>query len=1564
MFVLTAAIITVTVRTVSPVANAQQADLPRGDLDWPTYMHDRYRSGITQAALRLPLSAKWVYRAPGPPTTAWPDPPPGPVEGVLERPKLKFDDVYNVALSGGRIYFGTTEDNKVYCLDAATGRKLWDFFTDGPVRLAPTVYKGRVYVGSDDGCVYCLDAATGKLVWKFNAAPEPTRILGRGKMCSLWPIRTGVIVDKDTAYFGAGLFPAERVFIYALNANDGSVIWKNDTANFTPGSGARGGFTPQGYVLASNEFVFFPSGRALPACFSREDGRFLYQRGLNWRTWGSIGGCFALIADNRLYVQATEVVEFEQKTGTAKFAWYEGKRLLVTGRVSYMLNDDGITALDRINYPRLQNEKRAIAGRRAALKRQKPKNLDEQLKALDEQEKKIVAELKKCVLWRVERKGLEAMIIAGNLLIAGGDGEVLAIDRNSGRIVWNGKVEGVAKGLAVADGRLVVSTTTGAIYCFAPGGGTMAVISPPANPNPYPRDAAAEAYATAARAILGLSGIRRGYCLVLSAGDGRLAFELAKRSDLRIYGVEADQAKVDAARKALDAAGLYGRVCIDRAAPNALPYSDYFANLVVCDEAVLGSDLTASAKEAWRCLKPCGGVLIVGSPRSTISEAKLRQWLASAGIKNYQIIRRSGLWAKVVRGQIPGSDWWTHQYGTPGNICSSNDANVHLPLGVLWYGDPGPAFVPSRHARNVAPLAINGRVFLQGFSKICCFDAYNGFIYWTREVPGAYRTGASHEASNLALRPDSLFVATGARCLRLSVETGETMATFELPPGTNADGKHKWAYVAVVGDTLVGSAQLRRPFSDAVFAYDIPSGKLKWMRKCVDARDTAIAIDGGRLFIVERRPVTDAQRRAACAPRIADLKRRKNITDQQAEEEIKKAAVRWAVAIDLASGKTVWEKPVDVTKCYDVGRGGGALLLMAHHGVLVFTGTHGDGHYWSDFLGGAYVERRALVISQKDGRLLWTKPIGCRIKPLIVGDTLFAEPWAFDLHTGKQKTRIHPFTGKPTIWEMERPGHHCGPIVGCPKALFFRSWSTAYYDLVADHGTEHFGGHRTGCWVNTLPVGGLMVEPEASSGCQCLHAVQVTVVFKPRSNGVRRTWGGFCSRGEYMPIKHLCVNLGAPGDRRDKSGRLWLSYPRPWGRMRLDIPLKIEVSNGKGYFCQPAEYFEAPGAEIPWLFASGCHGNAEYTFTLANPEDGAALYTVRLGFIDTANTAAGRRVFDVKLQGKTALASFDPVAAGGPGRAVVKEFRDVRVDDGKLRIALVAKAPADKAEDSQLPLLNFVEIIRERVLGVGMAAPDVTLSDLDNQKTIEVKMANRTERAFSGRLTVQAPSFIAVSPTFVPIKLAQDEKTAIKLTVRVARPGRAGKYEVRLRLVDAGGRLENQRVLALEYLGARGRVVVAAAEDAHVVARSPNQNFGRDPVLSVDGGGQAMRDKDWSIAYMKFRFQIPGRFVSAKLRLHVSDNAWADSGDSGVVRLVEGQWTETGITFANRPKLGRTVAKIGRVRRGEVVERELDIDLTGKTELSLAIDPTSADGTGYVSKEGGDPPQLIIEYAK
>jgi outer membrane protein assembly factor BamB len=58
------------------------------------------------------------------------------------------------------------------------------------------------------------------------------------------------------------------------------------------------------------------------------------------------------------------------------------------------------------------------------------------------------------------------MIKAGDAVVVGYAGQVRAFSAADGRTLWQAKVEGNADGLAVAEGRLFVSTGLGHIYAF------------------------------------------------------------------------------------------------------------------------------------------------------------------------------------------------------------------------------------------------------------------------------------------------------------------------------------------------------------------------------------------------------------------------------------------------------------------------------------------------------------------------------------------------------------------------------------------------------------------------------------------------------------------------------------------------------------------------------------------------------------------------------------------------------------------------------------------------------------------------------------------------------------------------------------------------------------------------------------------------------------------------------------------------------------------------------------------------------------------------------------------
>ncbi len=140
--------------------------------DWPTDRHDVARSCVSSERVAPRLSEHWAFRS-LPPQPSWP-------ATQWNEAKAVFDRAYHVAIAGDTLFFGSSADGKVYALDAATGDLRWTFFTGGPIRVAPTVWEGGVYVGSDDGFAYCIAADTGALRWRVRAAPGDTTVLGNG----------------------------------------------------------------------------------------------------------------------------------------------------------------------------------------------------------------------------------------------------------------------------------------------------------------------------------------------------------------------------------------------------------------------------------------------------------------------------------------------------------------------------------------------------------------------------------------------------------------------------------------------------------------------------------------------------------------------------------------------------------------------------------------------------------------------------------------------------------------------------------------------------------------------------------------------------------------------------------------------------------------------------------------------------------------------------------------------------------------------------------------------------------------------------------------------------------------------------------------------------------------------------------------------------------------------------------------------------------------------------------------------------------------------------------------
>jgi outer membrane protein assembly factor BamB len=314
--------------------------------DWPTYLHDHSRVGYTAETLAAPLVKRWEFSSPVAPKLAWPGEEGRDFEGYHMTNRVRFDEVFHTAIVGDRVYFGSSVDGRVHCRNLLTGREEWTFFTDGPIRLAPMIADGRLFVGSDDGHAYCLDAATGKLIWNLRAGPTDELILARGRMTSRWPIRTGVLVDGGFAYFGAGVFPHENVYLYAVEAATGKVVWKNDA--ISQADAGRNELSPQGYLLATKDILFVPSARALSVAFDRTTGEELKRSSGSWR---GIGGTKALLADDQIYaVGEHQILATDQASGKTGFGWFRGTQMTLSGDMGFFADGKEIVAVDRLAY--------------------------------------------------------------------------------------------------------------------------------------------------------------------------------------------------------------------------------------------------------------------------------------------------------------------------------------------------------------------------------------------------------------------------------------------------------------------------------------------------------------------------------------------------------------------------------------------------------------------------------------------------------------------------------------------------------------------------------------------------------------------------------------------------------------------------------------------------------------------------------------------------------------------------------------------------------------------------------------------------------------------------------------------------------------------------------------------------------------------------------------------------------------------------------------------------------------------------------------------------------------
>ncbi|MEH3099313.1 PQQ-binding-like beta-propeller repeat protein [Sphingomonas adhaesiva] len=84
---------------------------------------------------------------------------------------------YDNSVDGGKVY-ATDGLGDVLAVNAEDGAVVWRSKPGGPLRGAPTVANGQVYVLSQDNQIYALDQGNGKVVWTSTASLETQGVFG------------------------------------------------------------------------------------------------------------------------------------------------------------------------------------------------------------------------------------------------------------------------------------------------------------------------------------------------------------------------------------------------------------------------------------------------------------------------------------------------------------------------------------------------------------------------------------------------------------------------------------------------------------------------------------------------------------------------------------------------------------------------------------------------------------------------------------------------------------------------------------------------------------------------------------------------------------------------------------------------------------------------------------------------------------------------------------------------------------------------------------------------------------------------------------------------------------------------------------------------------------------------------------------------------------------------------------------------------------------------------------------------------------------------------------------
>jgi len=603
-----------------------------------------------------------------------------------------------------------------------------------------------------------------------------------------------------------------------------------------------------------------------------------------------------------------------------------------------------------------------------------------------------------------------------------------------------------------------------------------------------------------------------------------------------VHALDADSAKVEAAREALIENGLYGPVSVDTFDGTCLPYADNLVNLLVLPNA------------------DCG-----------LPNGETERVLAPRGVTVSPATRRSPL-VTFRRPVPPEIDEWTHFLHGPDNNAVAMDSVVGPPRRLQWIADPL-HLRSHEHLNSVsAVVSANGRIFtiidegpVSSVAappewRLVARDAFNGLLLWRQELGPweghfrLFRSGPPEVARRLVAVGDSVYVTLGygKRAAAFDAATGKKLRDYADTDGAVeilCDGESLFVVVGDI-DLTPNKDPARRyyptpvPRRKGVVALDAETGKTRWHRRDTDTSElmpATLAVAEGKVFFQNTRQI---------------------------------------VCLDAVSGKELWraDRPV-----YTRRLSWSAPILVVKDGVLLSVDGSTGGVKGAAPKGGNRVEwvmsdqdiRKhplgdLVALDARSGKTLWTsKSLQGFCHPgnvFVIGDRVWAGAnvapaqvemnLALDLKTGAEKSRM-PRTGLPV-----------GGHTRC-----YRDKATTRFLVMGNIGTEFLKLDdwswnaniwvRGTCQYGVMPCNGLLYVPPDSCGCRPEMRIHGFTAMAPGSQGAgaRDQGAGRLERG---PAYGSSIRQSAIGNRHSSAWPTYRADAMRSGATAAAVPARLK----------------------------------------------------------------------------------------------------------------------------------------------------------------------------------------------------------------------------------------------------------------------------------------------------------------------------------------------------------------------------------------------------------------------